>query len=98
MSSSISCNIAKLMIVSALSLSLLMGLTSSFVQADEIDNFLRGEMVKRKIPGLQLAVVKNGKIVKTASYGLANIQDVIAVDDDTVLYVYCPMYSMSVLT
>lgn len=84
MSSSISCNIAKLMIVSALSLSLLMGLTSSFVQADEIDNFLRGEMVKRKIPGLQLAVVKNGKIVKTASYGLANIQDVIAVDDDTV--------------
>jgi len=84
MSSSISCSIAKLLTVSALSLSLLMGLTSSFVQADEIDNFLREEMTKRKIPGLQLAVVKNGKIVKTASYGLANIQDSIAVDDNTV--------------
>jgi len=84
MSSSISSNIAKLMTVGALSLSLLMGLTSDFVQADEIDDFLRGEMVKRKIPGLQLAVVRNGKIVKKASYGLANIQDAIAVDDNTV--------------
>jgi len=84
MSSSISCNIAKFLTVSALSLSLLMGLTSSFVQADEIDSFLREEMAKRKIPGLQLAVVRNGKIIKTASYGLANLQDNIAVDDDTV--------------
>ncbi|WP_257173624.1 serine hydrolase [Colwellia sp. M166] len=84
MSRSIGYNTAKFMKASVLSLSLLVGLTSSLVQADEIDDFLRAEMLERKIPGLQLAVVKNGKIIKTASYGLANIQDAVAVDDDTV--------------
>jgi CubicO group peptidase (beta-lactamase class C family) len=84
MSRSIGYNTATFMKASVLSLSLLIGLTSSFVQADEIDDFLRAEMLERKIPGLQLAVVKNSKIVKTASYGLANIQDAVAVDDDTV--------------
>ena len=84
MSRSIGYNTATFLKASVLSLSLLMGLTSSLVNADEIDDFLRAEMLERKIPGLQLAVVKNGKIVKTASYGLANIQDAVAVDDDTV--------------
>lgn len=77
-------NTARFMKNSVLLISLLLGLTSSWVQADEIDDFLRAEMAERKIPGLQLAVVKNSKIVKTASYGLANIQDAVAVDDDTV--------------
>ena len=84
MSRTIGHNTAIFMKASVLSLSLLMGLKSSLVLADEIDDFLRAEMLERKIPGLQLAVVKNGKIVKTASYGLANIQDGVAVDDDTV--------------
>jgi hypothetical protein len=34
---------------------------------------------------LQLAVIKNNKIVKTSHYGLANIEDSIAVDSETVL-------------
>ena len=84
MSRSIGNNIAKFMTASVLLLSLLMVLTSSWVKADEIDDFMRAEMAERKIPGLQLAIVKNSKIVKTASYGLANIQDAVAVDDDTV--------------
>ena len=41
-------------------------------------------MQKRKIPGLQLAIVKNGKIIKTANYGLANVQDSIPVSNRTV--------------
>lgn len=41
-------------------------------------------MALRKIPGLQLAIVKNNEIVKTKSYGLANIEDAIAVDNETV--------------
>lgn len=84
MSSLIGNKIAKFILASALLLSLLMALASSWVKADEIDDFMRAEMAKRKIPGLQLAVVKNSKIVKTASYGLANIQDAVAVDDNTV--------------
>lgn len=55
-----------------------------FAQADSLDVFVQNQMVKRKIPGLQLAIVKHGKIIKTGNYGLANIQDSIPVSDRTV--------------
>lgn len=57
---------------------------SMFAQVDSIDVFVKEMMHKRKIPGLQLAVVQNGKIVKTGNYGLANVQDSIPVSDNTV--------------
>ncbi len=41
-------------------------------------------MQTRKIPGLQLAVIKDGKIIKTGNYGLANVQDSVPVSDKTV--------------
>jgi CubicO group peptidase (beta-lactamase class C family) len=41
-------------------------------------------MNERKIPGLQLAIVKDNKVVKIANYGVANIQDTVAVNDNTV--------------
>lgn len=43
-------------------------------QADETDGFITAEMKRQNIPGLSLAVVKNGSIVKAAGYGLANIK------------------------
>lgn len=52
--------------------------------ADEIDDFLLKKMQDKKIPGLQVAIIKNNKIIKTANYGIANIQDNIAVTDNTV--------------
>ena len=55
-----------------------------FGQADSIDIFVQTQMQKRKIPGLQLAIVKHGKIIKAGNYGLANIQDSIPVSDKTV--------------
>ena len=55
-----------------------------FAQADSIDIFVKNEMQKRRIPGLQLAIVQHGKIIKTGNYGLANIQDSIAVNNHTV--------------
>ena len=55
-----------------------------FAQADSIDAFVKNQMEKRKIPGLQLAIVRNGKIIKTGNYGLANVQDSIPVDNNTV--------------
>lgn len=55
-----------------------------FSQNDSIDTYIESQMALRKIPGLQLAIVKNNEIVKTKSYGLANIEDAIAVDDETV--------------
>ncbi|MCJ8154534.1 beta-lactamase family protein [Chryseobacterium sp. SSA4.19] len=41
-------------------------------------------MKKRDIPGLELAIVRHGKIIKTGYYGLANIQDSIAVSGKSV--------------
>ena len=54
------------------------------VNADEIDDFLLKKMQDKKIPGLQIAIIKNNKIIKTANYGIANIQDNILVTDNTV--------------
>jgi len=55
-----------------------------FGQTDSIDVFIQGQMQQRKIPGLQLAIVRHGKIIKTGNYGLANIQDSIPVSNKTV--------------
>ncbi len=53
-------------------------------QSDSIDIFIKNEMLKRKIPGLQIAIVKNGLIIKSGNYGFANVQDSIPVDSRTV--------------
>ncbi|NQZ10042.1 MAG: serine hydrolase [Algicola sp.] len=63
---------------------LFLAITSGAVQADEIDDYLRKHMKDNKIPGLQVAVIRDSKIIKSASYGIANLQDNIAVTDDTV--------------
>jgi CubicO group peptidase (beta-lactamase class C family) len=42
--------------------------------ADEIDNYIEKSMSRQHIPGLSLAIIRNGKIVKARGYGLASIQ------------------------
>ncbi|WP_343675122.1 serine hydrolase domain-containing protein [Chitinophaga sp.] len=64
---------------------LLFSFTNSiFGQKDKVDVFIQNQMQQRRIPGLQLAIVKKGEIIKTGNYGLANLQDSIAVNDKTV--------------
>lgn len=41
-------------------------------------------MMERKIPGVQLAVIQNGKIILSKSYGIANLQDNIPVSNTTI--------------
>lgn len=43
-------------------------------QRDRTDDFLVAEMKRQNIPGLSLAVLKNGHLVKSGGYGLANIK------------------------
>jgi CubicO group peptidase (beta-lactamase class C family) len=45
-----------------------------FSQIDKVDEFVKTEMLKRKIPGLSIAIVKNDEIVKAKGYGLANVE------------------------
>jgi CubicO group peptidase (beta-lactamase class C family) len=40
--------------------------------ADPTDDFIRAEMKRQNIPGLALAVVKDGVVVKAAGYGVAD--------------------------
>jgi CubicO group peptidase (beta-lactamase class C family) len=42
-------------------------------RADKLDDFIGAVMHKRHIPGLSLAVIEDGKIVKAKGYGVADI-------------------------
>lgn len=42
--------------------------------AGSVDNLIRSEMAKRHIPGLALAVIKDGRPAKVSTYGLANVE------------------------
>jgi CubicO group peptidase (beta-lactamase class C family) len=44
------------------------------IRADKVDEYLKAEMLKQHIPGVSLAVVKDGKIIKAEGYGLANVE------------------------
>jgi CubicO group peptidase (beta-lactamase class C family) len=59
--------------------------TSPYAQRnDKLDLLIAKEMKERRITGLQLAIVKNGEIVKTGNYGFSNVQDSIRVDKNTI--------------
>jgi CubicO group peptidase (beta-lactamase class C family) len=49
-----------------------------------IDRYILNEMRQQKIPGLSLAVMRNGKIDILKSYGLANIEHGVPVKPETV--------------
>ncbi len=42
--------------------------------ADKVDDFLAGEVQKRHLPALSVGVVLDGQLVKTAAYGLADLE------------------------
>src|SRR6202035_3162014 len=48
--------------------------TSSVARADATDDYVHAEMAKRKIPGLSLAVIREGQVIKESAYGLASIE------------------------
>jgi D-alanyl-D-alanine carboxypeptidase len=43
-------------------------------RADEVDAYIKTEMAELHIPGLSVAVVRDGRIVKAQTYGLANVE------------------------
>lgn len=62
---------------------LLLTITRS-ARADAIDDYIRAQMTWLRIPGLSLAVIKNGKVVRAKGYGLANIETNTAATPQTV--------------
>ena len=52
--------------------------------SSKIDDYVRAEMEAQKIPGLSLAIMKNGEIVLAKGYGLANVEHQVAVKPETI--------------
>src|SRR5215212_498443 len=54
------------------------------LRADTVDDFITTQMQKRHIPGLSLAVIKDGKVVKMRGYGLASVELGVPATEDSV--------------
>ena len=62
----------------------LVALGATATQDDGIDRIVNGEMASQRIPGVAVAVVRKGEIVKMRGYGLANVEHHVAVTDETI--------------
>lgn len=56
----------------------------TFAQPPSVDQMIESLMAKRKIPGLALAVVEQGKVIFAKGYGQANLELGVPVTPDTV--------------
>ena len=52
--------------------------------ADPVDDYVRSQLASRHLPGVALAVVKDGRVVKAAGYGVASLELDAPVSPDTV--------------
>jgi len=52
--------------------------------AKAVDEYIRVEMERQKIPGVSIAVVKEGKPVLVKGYGLSNVEHQVAVKPETI--------------
>lgn len=59
-------------------------LTHNSAQTGNVETFIQQEMKERRIPGIQIAVVHHGKIVLLKSFGIANIQNSIPVNNQSI--------------
>ena len=53
-------------------------------QADVVDNYVRAEMTKQRIPGLALLVSRRGQVTRARGYGLANVELQVPVKPETI--------------
>jgi CubicO group peptidase (beta-lactamase class C family) len=53
-------------------------------QADRVDEYVEAQMQQRHIPGLSLAVVRDGEVVLAKGYGLSNVELNVAARPETI--------------
>lgn len=59
-------------------------ISSVAARADKVDDYVKAEMQRQHIPGISIAVIKDGKVVKAEGYGLANVELDVPVRPETV--------------
>src|SRR6478735_5222829 len=50
----------------------------------QVDNFVRSELQRQKVPGLAVAIVGPGGVVSAKGYGYANVEHDVPVTDETI--------------
>jgi CubicO group peptidase (beta-lactamase class C family) len=58
--------------------------TLSLARADEVDDYVAVEIERQKIPGISIAVLRDGEIVKARGYGLANVEHDVPATERTI--------------
>lgn len=61
--------------------------TSGQGRKTQVDDYIRAEMTKRRIPGVALAVLRNSKVELKKGYGLASIEQKILVTPNTIFQI-----------
>ncbi|MCP4963003.1 MAG: serine hydrolase, partial [Actinomycetia bacterium] len=59
-------------------------LVAAPVWGDEVDDYVRATMEEQNIPGMAIAVIRDGKPAKVQGYGRANIELDVPVTPDTI--------------
>jgi CubicO group peptidase (beta-lactamase class C family) len=52
--------------------------------SSKVDEYLTAEMKSQHVPGVSLAVIKNGVVVEVQGYGFANLEHMVPVHPDTI--------------
>jgi N-acyl-D-aspartate/D-glutamate deacylase/CubicO group peptidase (beta-lactamase class C family) len=66
-----------------LALAVVTGPLAAIQQPDSIDSIVREQMAAERIPGLAVAVIRGGDVVKAQGYGLANVEHDVPVTAET---------------
>ncbi len=80
---------------------LFLAFTAHAQVTDRVDSLIQAEMQKAGIPGVALAVIKDGKVVKKSGYGLANVETRTPVSSASVFKIASvskPMIAMGIMT
>jgi CubicO group peptidase (beta-lactamase class C family) len=68
----------------ALALILLGSAFAATAQSDAVDAYVEAERERQRIPGLSIAVVREGQLVKARGYGLANVELEVPASEHTI--------------
>src|SRR5689334_11122153 len=63
---------------------LLLAMVSAPACADRVDDFIKAEMHRRRIPGVSVAVVREGKVIRAKGYGLADMEMSVPATENTI--------------
>src|SRR4249919_990480 len=51
--------------------------------ADNVDDYIQAQMAEHHVPGVAVAVINKGRVVKIKGYGVASLEFNVAVTDQT---------------